>query len=171
MSSIAWIIALRRPIRCILDFNYSRSWFQTAQFLRQSECSECLSDGTSANPTFGNVGNADQRSKIGTINISPTYTRVVSDNSVLNLGAYVRRDDYNYYPSGNPLADLGPANLQTSSISQNRTLTNAAVHSDFTYRKGNPHIKAGAEYGQTFLRENDNLGVVDPDVSARRAST
>ena len=76
----------------------------------------------SANPVFGNVGNTDQRSKIGTFNISPTYTRVISNNSVLNLGAFVRRDVYNYYPSGNPLADLGPANLQTSSISQYRTL-------------------------------------------------
>jgi hypothetical protein len=81
---------------------------------------------------------------------------------VLNLGAFVRRDNYNYYPSDNPLADRGPANLQTSSIEQNRTLTNAAVHSDFTYSKGIQNIKAGAQYGQTFLRENDSLGVVDP---------
>ena len=64
------------------------------------------------------MGNADQRSKIGTFNISPTYTRVISNNSVFNLGAFVRKDLYNYYPSGNPLADLGPSNLQTSSISQ-----------------------------------------------------
>ena len=120
-----------------------------------------VSGGASANPVFGNVGNADQRSKIGTINISPTYTRVIGNNSVFNLGAFVRRDDYNYYPSGNPLADLGPSNLQTSSISQNRTLTNAAVHSDFSYAKGIHNFKVGAQYGQTFLRENDSLGVVD----------
>jgi hypothetical protein len=49
------------------------------------------------------VGNADQRSKIGTINISPTYTRVVNNYAVLNVGAFVRRDEYNYYPSANPL--------------------------------------------------------------------
>jgi hypothetical protein len=91
--------------------------------------------GASASPTFGNVGNADQRSKIGTINISPTYTRVIGNNSVFNLGAFVRKDDYHYYPSANPLADLGPANLQTSSIAQYRTLTNAAVHSDYSYAK------------------------------------
>ena len=81
--------------------------------------------------------------------------------SVFNLGAFVRRDNYNYYPSANPLADLGPANLQTSSISQYRTLTNAAVHSDLSYVKGIHNIKIGAQYGQTFLRENDSLGVVD----------
>jgi hypothetical protein len=39
---------------------------------------------------------------------------------------------------------------------------NTAVHTDFSYAKGIHTIKAGAQYGQTFLRENDNLGVVDP---------
>jgi len=120
-----------------------------------------VSGGTSASPVFGNVGNADQHSKIGTINVSPTYTRIIGNNTVFNLGAFVRRDDYHYYPSGNPLADLGPANLQTSSIEQYRTLTNAAVHSDVSYAKGIHTAKAGAQYGQTFLRENDSLGVVD----------
>ncbi len=28
--------------------------------------------------------------------------------------------------------------------------------------KGIHNIKAGVQYGQTFLRENDSLGVVDP---------
>ena len=79
----------------------------------------------------------------------------------LNIGAFVRRDLYNYFPSGNPLADLGPTNLQTSSISQNRTLTNAGVHADFNYAKGIHNVKAGAQYEQTFLREHDSLGVVD----------
>ena len=145
-----------------LDLNYSRSWFQTPNSYRQPECAERGAvGGTSASPTFGNVGNTDQRSKIGTINISPTYTRIIGNNTVFNLGAFVRRDQYNYYPSGNPLADLGPVNLQTSSIEQYRTLTNAAVHSDVSYAKGNNNIKIGAQYGQTFLRENDSLGVVD----------
>src|ERR1035438_13846 len=76
--------------------------------------------------------------------------------------AYVRKDLYHYYPSGNPLADQGAPNVQTSSISQNRTLTNAAVHSDFDYSKGIHTFKAGVVYGQTFLHENDSLGVVNP---------
>ena len=148
-----------------LDVNYSRSWFQTPNSYDSLNVQNVEGDGTSANPAFSNVGNADQRSKIGTINISPTYTRVINDNSVLNVGAFMRRDDYNYFPSGNPLADLGPANLQTSSILQNRTLTNSAVHSDYSYSKGIHTFKAGAQYGQTFLNENDNLGVVDPTYS------
>jgi hypothetical protein len=144
-----------------LDVNYSRSWFQTPNSYDNLNVQNVVSGGTSASPVFANVGNTDQHSKIGTINISPTYTRIIGDNSVFNLGAFVRRDDYNYYPSGNPLADLGPPNLQTSSISQNRTLTNSAVHSDFSYSKGIHTFKAGAQYGQTFLNENDSLGIVD----------
>jgi hypothetical protein len=144
-----------------LDLNYSRSWFQTPNSYDNLNVRNVLSGGTSASPTFGNVGDTDQHSKIGTYNISPTYTRVIGNTMVFNLGAFVRRDNYNYYPSGNPLADLGPPNLQTSSISQDRTLTNAAVHSDLSYVKGIHNIKIGAQYGQTFLRENDSLGVVD----------
>jgi len=118
------------------DVNYSRSWFQTPNSYDNLNVQNVIGADTSANPTFGTVGDADQRSKIGTINISPTYTRVIGSNSVFNLGAFVRRDEYNYYPSGNPLADLGASNLQTASISQYRTLTNSAVHTDFSYVKG-----------------------------------
>ncbi len=144
-----------------LDVNYSRSLFQTPNSYDNLNVRNVVSGGTSANPVFGDVGNTDQRSKIGTINISPTYTRIIGNYSVFNLGAFVRRDDYNYYPSGNPLADLGPSNLQTASISQNRTLTNSAIHSDFSYAKGRQNIKVGVQYGQTFLNENDGLGVAE----------
>jgi hypothetical protein len=148
-----------------LDMNYSRSWFQTPNSFDnlnvQNVETTGPNSGTSANPGFVNVGNTDQHSKIETYNISPTYTRIMGNNTVFNLGAFVRRDDYNYYPSGNPLADLGPVNLQTSSISQYRTLTNAAVHTDVSYAKGRHTMKIGAQYGQTYLRENDSLGVVD----------
>ena len=53
-----------------LDLNYSRSWFQTPNSYRQPERAERADhwpeSGTSASPIFGSVGNADQRSKIGT---------------------------------------------------------------------------------------------------------
>ena len=146
------------------DFNYSRSWFQTPNTYDNLNVQNVTSGGTSSNPTFSNVGNNDQRSLIQTINISPTYTRIISNNAVFNFGAFVRSDDYNYYPSNNPLADLGP--IQTSSITQNRTLTNAAVHTDYSYSKGIHTFKAGAQYGQTFLQENDKLGVVSATYNA-----
>ncbi|MFY9853883.1 MAG: TonB-dependent receptor, partial [Terracidiphilus sp.] len=140
-----------------LDLNYSRSWFQTPNSYDNLD----VKNYANASPDVVPVGNADQRSKIGTINFSPTYTRIIGTDSVFNFGGFVRRDAYNYYPSGNPLADQGPINLQTSSISQYRTLTNAAVHSDFSYVKGIQNLKIGAQYGQTFLDENDSLGVVN----------
>jgi TonB-dependent Receptor Plug Domain len=144
-----------------LDLNYSRSWFQTPNSFNNVNVQNVVGGGASAAPVFGNVGNADQRSKIGTFNIYPTYTRIVSNNSVFNIGAWVRKDLYNYFPSDDPLADLGPASLQTSSISQIRSLMNAAAHADFSYAKGINNIKIGAQYGQTFLRENDSLGIVE----------
>jgi len=145
-----------------LNSNYSRSWFQTPNTYDNLNVQNVLSDGASSTPVLGSVGNADQRSQIGTFNIAPTYTRVINNYSVFNFGPYVRRDAYNYYPSNDPLADRGPENLQTSSIAQYRTLTNSGVHTDFSYSKGINTIKVGANYSQTFLRENDGLEVVDP---------
>jgi hypothetical protein len=144
-----------------LDLNYSRSWFQTPNSFDNLNVLNVVGGNTSANPIFGAIGNTDQHSKIGTYNISPTYTRVIGTDSVFNFGAFVRHDDYNYYPSGNPLADLGPPTLQTSSIGQNRTLTNAGLHSDISYSKGIHTIKAGVQFSHTFLRENDKLGIVE----------
>ena len=149
------------PIDSIhLNLNYSRSWFQTPNAFDNLNVQNVISGGTGANPIFANVGNTDQRSKIGTFDIAPTYTRTIGNNSVFNFGPYVRRDQYNYYPSGNPLADLGPPNLQNQTIAQNRSLTNAGVHTDYSYVKGINNIKIGANYSQTFLRENDTLGLV-----------
>jgi hypothetical protein len=156
-----------------LDLNYSRSWFQTPNsYDNLNVCN--VNNGGSGSGGAGSVscnlanggtgvvaGNTDQRSRINTYNIAPTYTHVLGTYSVFNLGAFLRRDEYNYYPSGNPLADQ-VANLQTSSIAQYRTLTNAALHSDFSYARGIHNIKVGVQYGQTFLRENDSLGIVDP---------
>ncbi len=148
------------------DFNYSRSWFQTPNSYDATNVQNILSGGASPAPLFGNVGNADQRSQIQTFNFAPVYTRILSNNAVWNLGGFLRHDDYHYYPSANPLADLGPANLQTSSISQQRTLANTGIHSDLDYSRGIHTAKFGAQYDQTFLDENDSLGIVSPYYNA-----
>ena len=144
-----------------LDLNYSRSWFQTPNNYDNLNVSDVVSGGTSATPVFGNVGDTGQHSKIETFNIAPSYTHVLSNTSVFNFGPYVRKDAYNYYPSANPLADLGPPNLQRESISQERTLLNAGAHAELSFVKGVNTAQAGAVYQQTFLREHDNLGLVD----------
>jgi hypothetical protein len=141
------------------DFNVSRSWFQTPNDYDNVNVLNVVSGGATAAPVFGDVGDADQRSKILTYNIAPTYTRTIDNYSVLNFGVYVRRDGYNYYPSDNPLADKSAPNLQNQSIAQQRSLLNAGAHTDLSYVKGINNIKIGAQYTQTFLNENDTLGV------------
>ena len=142
-----------------LNLNYSRSWFQNPNAYDNLNVQNVIGGGTGANPVFGNVGNTDQRSKIGTFDIAPTYTRTFGDNTLFNFGPYIRKDQYDYYPSRNPLADLGP--IQSQTIAQTRSLTNAGVHTDFSYVKGRNNIKVGANYSQTFLRESDTLGIID----------
>ena len=68
------------------DLNYSRSWFQTPNSFDNLNVQNVMTtgahSGSSANPTFVNVGNTDQLSKINTYNFAPTYTHVISNDSV-----------------------------------------------------------------------------------------
>ena len=43
---------------------------------------------------------------------------------------------------------------------------NAGARANFTYTKGIHNIKAGISYKQTFLDENDQLGIVNPTCNA-----
>ena len=148
-----------------LNAGFTRSWFQTPNSLDAEDATAwnglIVSTG-GLGPNGVPVGPADQRSQIKTLNIAPSWTRLISSNSVFTLGAFVRRDQYNYYPSNNPFADLAPSGLQEESVGQNRTLTNAGLRSDISYVKGVHNLKAGATYEQTFLNEDDRLGIVDP---------
>ena len=137
------------------NMQYTRSWFQTPNSY----------DTSAVFDQFGNpVGPTDQRSKIETFNIAPTYTLLPNKNTIFNFGGFVRRDAFNYYPSNNPLADLGPSQQET--VGQTRTLTNAGLRSDLSYIKGIHNVKIGAVYQQTFLRENNRIGVVDPTLNS-----
>jgi hypothetical protein len=147
-----------------LNLGFTRSWFQTpnsfdAQFA--TGWKGLTVDNGGLDPNGNVVGPSDQRSQIKTFNIAPSWTRAVSNNAVFTLGAFVRRDQYNYYPSNNPFADLAP-DLQSQTVGQDRTLTNAGIRSNISYVKGIHNIKAGATYQQTFLDENNKLGIVDP---------
>ena len=137
-----------------MNLNYSRSWFQTPNTYDNLNLGDMNIAGQSV------AGQTDQRSKIGTVDIAPSYTRVLSNNAVWNLGFYYRRDGYNYYPSRDPFADLGP--LQTTTIGQDRTLANAGLHTDFDWQKGRNNVKVGGVYEQTFLNEKDTFGIIDP---------
>jgi hypothetical protein len=139
------------------NVQYTRSWFQTPNTF-DTEFVERQTGQT--------AGIADQVSKIGTIDFAPTYTRAINDQQVFNFGPYIRRDSYNYYPSANPLNDLGPPNLQQESVAQQRSLTNLGAHADLTYAHGVHNAKAGVVYGQTFLREHDQIGLVSATLNS-----
>ena len=150
-----------------LNFGYTRSWFQNPNTFDQQfhTCNAgfvCNGVGQAVNPLNGALlGETDQRSKIGTFNIAPSWTHLINPSSVLTLGAFVRRDQFNYYPSADPFADFSP-DLQAQTITQNRTLTNAGIRGDLSYVKGIHNVKVGVVYQQTFLTEDDTLGTVDP---------
>ena len=52
----------------------------------------------------------------------------------------------------NPLADLGPANLQRELISQERSLLNAGAHADLTVTHGGTTSRLACCMGHVFAR-------------------
>jgi hypothetical protein len=126
-----------------LNLGFTRSWFQTPNSYDAQDIGQ------------------DQRSKIRTFNIAPTWTRIIDPNTVFTFGGFIRQDQYNYYPSANPLADFTP-DLQSESIGQNRRLTNAGAKGELSYVKGIHNIKLGGVFQHTFLTERDSFGIVDP---------
>jgi hypothetical protein len=150
-----------------LNLGFTRSWFQTPNSFDAQNAtawSGLVVDNGGLDPNGNVVGPADQRSQIKTFNIAPSWTRLLNSNTVLTLGAFVRRDQFNYYPSGNPFSDLAP-DLQQETLVQDRTLTNAGLRSDISYVKGIHNLKAGVTYQQTFLDESNRFGIVDPTLN------
>jgi hypothetical protein len=147
-----------------LNLGFTRSWFQTPNSFDAENATawngQVVANG-GLDPNGNVVGPADQRSQIKTFNIAPSWTRLLSSHTVFTLGAFVRRDQFNYYPSGNPFADLAP-DLQQETFAQDRTLTNTGIRSDVSYVKGINNVKAGVTYQQTFLDERNRFGIVDP---------
>jgi hypothetical protein len=131
-----------------LNLGFTRSWFQTPNSFDAQNAtawSGLVVGNGGLDPNGNVVGPADQRSQIKTFNIAPSWTRTLSSNAVFTLGAFVRRDQFNYYPSANPFADLAP-DLQQETLRQDRTLTNAGIRSDVSYVKGIHNLKAGVTY-------------------------
>jgi len=155
-----------------LNLGFTRSWFQTPNTWDQQlqTCTVLSADCSGApyapgsvqlNPITGlPLSPNDQRSQIRTFNAAPTWTRLVSANSVFTLGAWVRHDEYNYYPSPDPFSDYGP--LQDETVSQLRFLTNTGVRVGWSYVKGIHTLDIGGTFEHTFLTENDHFGIVNP---------
>ena len=108
-----------------------------AELLRQPECAERRQRTAPAPaPPSATWATPTSAPRSAPQYLADLYARH-QQRLVFNLGAFVRRDDYNYYPSGNPLADLGPSNLQTSSIAQYRTLHQHRGPLGLLLRQGN----------------------------------
>ena len=142
-----------------VNFQYTRSWFQTPNTI------DNLNLGIPDPVTGLPLPPADQRALIKTYNIAPVWTRLISSTTLLTVGAFVRHDQFNYYPSGNVFAD-GTGFIpggSSATLNQNRKLTNAGLRSDVSYVKGAHNIKVGGTFQHTFLTEDFNFGITDPN--------
>jgi hypothetical protein len=98
----------------------------------------------------------DQRQLVRSLNVAPGYVRVFSPSSTLTVNPYYRLDQIWYFPSADPFSD------QTTTLSQQRRLTNTGLRADFAYTKGKHNAKFGAQLSHTFLTEAFQFGVTDP---------
>jgi hypothetical protein len=157
-----------------LNLGFTRSWFQTPNSYDAQDATAwngLVVNNGGLGPNGLPVGSADQRSKIRTFNVAPVWTRLLSSHSVFTFGGWVRQDQYNYYPSDNPFADLTPdpgfAGVgQSATVSQNRRLTNIGGRTSVSFVKGIHNLKIGAQYEHTFITERDSFGLVDPTGNA-----
>lgn len=149
-----------------LNLGFTRSWFQNPNSFdaQNTTAWKGLVDpnfSSGLGPDGQPVGPADQRAQIKTYNVAPSWVRLLNSNAVFTFGGFMRRDHYDYYPSGNPFADLQP-NLQSQTVGQDRLLTNGGARATLSYARGIHNVKAGMVYQHTFLDEHDTLGIVDP---------
>jgi hypothetical protein len=101
-----------------LNFGYSRSWFQTPNSL-DAENATPWSGLSGIEPQMENFNGSGSERKYRRTNRPtlqdwhvqhcPLVDACVEYPRVFTLGTFVRRDDYNYYPSSDPFADLRTA--------------------------------------------------------------
>jgi hypothetical protein len=151
-----------------VNLGFTRSWFQTPNSFDAQNATAwngLVVNNGGLGPNGLPVGPQDQRSKIRTFNIAPSWTHLINNYTIFTFGAYVRQDQYNYYPSDNAFADFTP-DLQSQTIGQDRRLTNVGGRASLSYVKGIHNLKIGVTYGHTFISENDTFGIVDPTTNA-----
>jgi hypothetical protein len=99
----------------------------------------------------------DQRQRVLTWNIAPGYQHTFSSSSLVTINPYIRKDQFNYYPSRDPLVNDTPATQ-----SQQRQLLNWGVRADVATTIGHHTLKYGIDTRQTRLLENFQFGITDP---------
>ena len=125
-----------------LNLATSRSWFQNPNQYDQQAAGQ------------------DQRAQIKSFNISPSWTHIIDNHSLIDVNPYLRQDNFHYYPSRNPFNDT-PVTL-----AQSRRLQNVGLKVDYSYSHGINTIKTGAMFYHTFLHEGFSIGITDPTFNA-----
>jgi hypothetical protein len=104
--------------------------------------------------TYDTLGQ-DQRQRVLTWSVAPGYQHTFNAHTLLTVNPYVRKDEFFYYGSRDPLADA-PATQ-----SQARQLLNWGVKSDLAVTAGHHSVKVGIDTKQSRILENFNFGVTD----------
>ncbi len=125
-----------------LNIGLSRSWFQNPNQFDQEAAGQ------------------DQRGKILSYNVSPSWTHIINAQSLISVNPYIRQDNFHYYPSKNSFSDT------PDTLAQSRRLQNVGIKADYSFSKGINTFKAGAMFYHTFLHEGFSLGVTDPTSNA-----
>jgi hypothetical protein len=99
----------------------------------------------------------DQRQLVRSVNIAPGYVHIFGPTTVLTVNPYFRLDLVKYFPSPNAFSD------QPITLSQQRRLNNTGVRADLAYVKGRHNAKFGVQLQHTFLTENFQFGITDPN--------
>ena len=107
----------------------------------------------------------DQRQLVRSLNIAPGYVHIFSPSTVLTVNPYYRLDQIWYYPSADPFSD------QTTTLSQQRRLTNTGLRADIAYTKGKHNAKFGVQASHTFLTEAFQFGITDPNFNDPKNDT
>ena len=97
-----------------------------------------------------------QRQRVLTWSIAPGYQHTVSSHTLITINPYVRKDQFNYFPSDNIFNDA------PTTQAQQRQLLNWGVKADVATTTGHHSIKYGIDMKQTRLLENFQFGVTDP---------
>jgi Carboxypeptidase regulatory-like domain len=98
----------------------------------------------------------DQHQRVLTWNIAPGYQHTFNANTLISINPYIRKDQFNYYPSRDLFADF-PATQASQ-----RQLLNWGVKADLATTHGKHNLKFGLDLKQTRLLENFQFGVTDP---------
>ena len=100
-----------------------------------------------------------------TWSVAPGYQHTFNSTTLLTINPYVRKDQFNYYPSRDIYDDF-PATQ-----SQQRQLLNWGVKADLSATRGIHNIKYGVDLKQTRLLENFQFGITDPTFNSPCVNT